>query len=112
MNIKQIIADLKLQRDRIDQVIAAITSLNSTGHRRVGRSPRTTQKPRRRMSTAARKKLSRLLKQRWAQGKMKPGAKRAQVSKPVRMMSRAARKKIAAAQRARWAKVKAQRKAA
>ncbi|MFI5108659.1 MAG: hypothetical protein ACHP78_07430 [Terriglobales bacterium] len=52
--------------------------------------------------------MSRLLKQRWAQGKMKPGVKRAQASKPVRRMSRAARKKIAAAQRARWAKVKGQ----
>jgi len=56
------------------------------------------------MSAAARRKLSRLLKQRWAQGKMK----RAKASKPARRMSRAARKKIAAAQRARWAKVKAQ----
>jgi hypothetical protein len=56
------------------------------------------------MSAATRKKLSRLLKQRWAQGKMR----RAKTSKPVRRMSRAARKKIAAAQRARWAKVKAQ----
>jgi hypothetical protein len=53
----------------------------------------------------ARKKLSRLLKQRWAQGKMK----RARAPKPVHKMSRAARKKSAAAQRARWAKVKAQK---
>ena len=60
------------------------------------------------MSAAARRKLSRLLKQRWAQGKMK----RAKASKPVRKMSRAARKRIAAAQRARWAKVRAQKKAA
>jgi len=56
------------------------------------------------MSAAARRKMSRLMKQRWAQGKMKP----AKASKPARRMSRAARKKIAAAQRARWAKVKAQ----
>jgi hypothetical protein len=114
MNFKKVVTDLKLQRDRIDQVIAAITSLNSTGHRRVGRPPRAARKARRRgrMSIAARRKLSRLLKQRWAQGKMKPRTKRAQVSKPVRKMSRAARKKIAAAQRARWAKVRAQKKAA
>jgi len=32
-------------------------------------------KPVRRMSAAARRKLSRLLKQRWAQGKMKPKRK-------------------------------------
>jgi hypothetical protein len=60
------------------------------------------------MSAAARRKLSRLLKQRWAQGKMKPRAKAAQASKPVRRVSRAARKRMAAARRARWAKVKAQ----
>ncbi len=62
------------------------------------------------MSVAARRKMSRLLKQRWAQGKMKQRArtKPAQASRPARRMSRAARKKIAAAQRARWAKVKAQ----
>jgi hypothetical protein len=78
MNINKIVTDLKLQRDRIDQAIAAITSLNSTGHRRVGRPPRAARKARRRgMSAAARRKLSRLLKQRWAQGKMKPRAKRA-----------------------------------
>jgi len=60
------------------------------------------------MSAAARTKLSRLLKTRWAQGKMKPRAqaKPARASKPARRMSKAARKKIAAAQRARWAKVK------
>jgi len=55
------------------------------------------------MSAAARRKMSRLMTQRWAQGKMK----QAKASKPVRRMSRAAQKKIAAAQRARWAKVKA-----
>jgi len=59
------------------------------------------------MSAAARRKLSRLLKQRWAQGKMKPPKS----SKPARRMSRAARKRIAAAQRARWAKFKAQQRA-
>jgi len=64
-------------------------------------------KRRRHMSAAGRRKLSRLLKQRWAQGKMK----RAKASKPGRRMSRAARKRIAAAQRARWAKVKAQQQA-
>jgi len=56
------------------------------------------------MNAAARRKMSRLMKQRWAQGKMK----RAKASKPVRRMSRVARKKIAAAQRARWAKVRVQ----
>ena len=57
-----------------------------------------------------RRKLSRLLKQRLAQGKMKPRAtaKPAQASKPARRMSKAARQRIVAAQRVRWAKVRAQ----
>jgi len=106
METNRILAELRAERDRIDRAISAIEGLNSTGRRRVGRPPRAAQKPRRRgrTSAAARRKLSRLLKQRWAQGKMK----RAKASKPVRRMSRAARKKIAAAQRARWAKVRAQ----
>ena len=110
MDINRILAGLRAERDRIGRAISAIEGLNSTGRRRVGRPPRAAAIPRRRgrMSAAARRKMSRLLKQRWAQGKMK----RVEASKPVRKMSRAARKKIAAAQRARWAKVRAQKKAA
>jgi hypothetical protein len=101
---------------RIDDAIAAIESLtNSTGHRR-GRPANITSAPKRRhrrMSAAARRKLSRLMKQRWAQGKIKAGAKAkpAQASKPPLRVSAAARKRMAAAQHARWAKVRAQRRA-
>jgi len=107
MDTNRILAELRAERDRINQAISAIEAVNSTGRRRVGRPPAAARKARRRgrMSAAARRKMSRLMKQRWAQGKMKP----AKASKPVRRMSRAARKKIAAAQRARWAKVKAQK---
>jgi len=105
MDTNGILADLRAERDSIDQAISALEAVNSTGRRRAGRPPGATRKARRRggMSAAARRKLSRLLKQRWAQGKMKP----AKASKPAPRMSRAARKRIAAAQRARWAKVKA-----
>ena len=74
MNIHQIIAELRAERDRIESAISAIVGLNSTGRRRAGRPPKVTRKTRRRgrMSAAARRKMSRLLKQRWAQGKMKP----------------------------------------
>ena len=106
MDTNRILAELRAERDHIDQAISAIEAVSSPEPRRVGRPPKVAQKARRRgrMSAAARRKMSRLMKQRWAQGKMK----RAKASKPVRRMSRAARKKIAAAQRARWAKVKAQ----
>jgi len=109
MDMNKIVAELRAERDRIDQAISALEAVSSTGRRRAGRPPRVARKARRRgrMSAAARRKLSRLLKQRWAQGKMK----RTQAPKPARRMSRAARKRIAAAQRARWAKVKAKRQA-
>jgi hypothetical protein len=79
MNITKIVAELRSECDRIERAIEAIIGLNSTGRRRVGRQPRATKKPRRRgrMSPAARRKLSRLLKQRWTQGKMKRKAKAA-----------------------------------
>ena len=107
MIIQQIVAVLTAERNLLDRAISALNGVSTQPRR--GRPPKAVQtsarpKRRRRMSAAARRKLSRLLKQRWAQGKMK----RAKASKPVRRMSRAARKRIAAAQRARWARVKAQ----
>jgi len=114
MNITKILTELKSERTRIDRAISALETVNSTGRLRRGHPARAvaTRKRRSRMSAAARRKLSRLLKQRWAQGKMKPGAtaKRVQTSRPARRMSQAARNRIAAAQRARWAKVRAKAK--
>ena len=77
MNTHSILAELRAERDRIDRAIAAIEGLNSTGRRRAGRPPRAASIPRRgrRLSAAARRKLSRLLKQRWAKGKMGPRKK-------------------------------------
>jgi hypothetical protein len=79
MDTDRILAELRAERDRIDHAVSAIEAVNSTGRRRVGRPPRAARKARRRgrMSAAARRKLSRLLKQRWAQGKIKPRAKKA-----------------------------------
>jgi hypothetical protein len=79
METQRIIADLRAERHRIDRAIAAIEGLNSTERRRVGRPLKAARKVRRRgrMSAAGRRKLSRLMKQRWAQGKMKPRAKKA-----------------------------------
>ena len=77
MDTNKILAELRAERGRIDQAILAIEAVNSGGRTPVGRPPRATRKARRRgrMSAAARQKLSRLLKQRWAQGKMKPKTK-------------------------------------
>ena len=79
MDTNRILAELRAERDRIDRAIAAIEGLNSTGRRIAGRPPKAARKVRRRgrMSAAGRRKLSRLMKRRWAQGKMKPRAKKA-----------------------------------
>ena len=79
MDTKRILAELRSERGRIDRAIAAIEAVNSTGRRAVGRPPKAARKVRRRgrMSAAGRRKLSRLLKLRWAQGKMKPRARKA-----------------------------------
>jgi len=79
MDTKRILAELRANRDKIEAVISAIEGLNSTARKRAGRASRVaaTRKKRGRMSASARRKLSRLLKQRWAQGKMKPRAKAA-----------------------------------
>jgi len=78
MDINSILGELRTERDRIDRAISALEAVNSTGQRKAGRPPRAaaTRRRRRRMSPAARRKLSRLLKERWAAGKMKPRAKR------------------------------------
>ena len=77
MDTNRILAELRAERGRIDQAIRAIEAVNGAGRKAAGRPPRVKVKARRRgrMSAAARQKLSRLLKQRWAQGKMKPKAK-------------------------------------
>jgi hypothetical protein len=80
VNLQHILAELQAERDRLDKAIAALNSVSTQPRR--GRPPKAVQtsarpKRHRRLSAAARRKLSRLLKQRWAQGKMKPRAKAA-----------------------------------
>ena len=72
MNIEQIVAELRAERERLDRAISALNGISTQPRR--ARPPKAGQKaarPKRgRMSAAARQKLSRLLQQRWAQGKM------------------------------------------
>jgi hypothetical protein len=72
MDIQNILGDLKRERERLDRAIAALEGLGS-GRRRgrpVG-SKATTKRPRRHMSAAARKRISEMMKQRWAERKRK-----------------------------------------
>lgn len=64
MDLKQILAELRVERDRLDKAIAALAGVNSPS-----RARRTARRSR--ISAAGRKRLSELMKKRWASGKMK-----------------------------------------
>ena len=73
MDTKNILSQLRAERDRISQAIAALETLNGMGGRfRRGRGsagPAAAKVParrRRRMSAATRKRLSEMMKKRWA----------------------------------------------
>ena len=71
MDIQNILGDLKKEREGIDRAIAALEGLGS-GRRRgrpVGSAG--TSRPRRHMSAAARKRISEMMKRRWAERKRK-----------------------------------------
>ena len=75
MDIQTIVGDLKAERERIDRAISALEGLG-TGQRRRGRpagshNVATSKRPRRHMSAAARKRISEMMKQRWAERKRK-----------------------------------------
>jgi hypothetical protein len=76
MDIQNILSNLKAERERIDRAIAALEGLGATGPRRRGRPVGSVNKssaarPRRHMSPAARKRISEMMKQRWAERKRK-----------------------------------------
>jgi hypothetical protein len=76
MDIQNIVAQLKGERERLD---AAIAALEGSGPRRRGRpagsgaasSSTSSKPPRRHMSAAARKRISEMMKRRWAERKRK-----------------------------------------
>ena len=72
MDIQSILSDLKRERARLDQAIAALEG--GSEPRRRGRpvgSGSGKSQPRRHMSAAARKRISEMMKQRWAERKKK-----------------------------------------
>lgn len=80
MNIEQILSDLRSERDRIDAAIRALEG-GKTG-RGPGR-PAGSGRKRRTMSAAARKRISEMMKLRWAERKKKAkAAKAAKAAKP------------------------------
>ena len=101
-NLSTIVKQLKDERRQVEKQLSALNAALSAF---VGVYTGSSQ---RRLSAAARKKISLAQKARWA----KRGAKgKAGAAKPKRVISAEGRRKIAAAQRARWAKAKADAKA-
>jgi len=100
-NVSRVVQQLREELERAENevsrfrgALAALESSNSNRRRRI-------------MSTAARRRISLAQKARWAKQNGIVGTAR-----PTRTISAAGRRRIAAAQRARWAKVKGQKKAA
>jgi hypothetical protein len=112
MDTKNILADLRTELNRLNQAIAALESLDGTV---TATTPAAIAAPaqskKRGLTPAGRRRLSAMMKARWA-------ARRKQFAKPAaakpaskkttgrRTVSAASRKKMAEAQRKRWAVVK------
>ncbi len=75
MDTRKILSDLRAERDRLTQAIAALESLDRTPGR--GRRAKTAapaakrRRGRRRLSAATRKRMSEMMKARWAERKKK-----------------------------------------
>ena len=116
MDTSAILKELRAERERIDQAISALESLDGTGTLKAT-APSAKPAPikargRRRMSLAARRKIAAAQRKRWAER----NATNVLISQAApkkssgrRTVSAASRRKMAEAQRKRWA---AQRKAA
>jgi hypothetical protein len=78
MDISKILSDLRSERHRIDQAIAALEGLNGRGSTRANRTStastatavtKPTRRRKSRLTPAGRRRLSEMMKKRWAQRK-------------------------------------------
>ncbi len=121
MDTRQILNQLRSERDRLNQAIAALESLETSG-RTVARGPVATpthRKPRRRrISAAGRARIAAAARAMWARRKRQasPAPKKttaARKAAPARRgMSAAARRKLSAMMKERWAARKSAAKTA
>lgn len=110
--IEQLRQDRKqaqLQVEKLDSAISVLANLAGSSSATASRNGA---QPKRTVSAAARKRMARAQKARWAKLRKGPhsarSSKAAAVASTKRILSLTARRKIAAAQRARWAQVRAQ----
>lgn len=110
MNIEQMVAELRRERDRITQAIEAMEALTGSGAPSVSLSRPGAVAPRggARISAAGRKRIAEAARRRWAKIKAAKVAKPAKPAKsaPARRMSPAARRRLSELAKARWAKRK------
>jgi hypothetical protein len=100
MNTTKILYELRAERSRIDQAIAALAALAGAGTPTIAAFK--TQPRGRRLSAAGRKRISEMMKARWAarrKAAAKPAAKKA-AHKP---MSAATKKRLSILAKKRWA---------
>ena len=112
MDIDRIVAELKMERGRLEQAIAALEGEVSRGapiaKRRAAAATNSSTKKRGGISAAGRKRLSEAMKARWAARRSKlasgPRATSAATKRgPKRRMTAAARKRISEAMKKSWA---------
>lgn len=75
MNVSEILAHLKSERDRLDRAIIALSGGPGTRRRSAPTSAKSLRgkrrNPRRRIGAAARKRMSQAMTKRWAEGKQR-----------------------------------------
>jgi hypothetical protein len=68
MDTEQIISELEAERDRLEQAISALRG-SMGGRRSVSAGPGRGRRGRRRLSAAAKRRISEMMKKRWAERK-------------------------------------------
>jgi hypothetical protein len=105
MDTKQILTDLRAELNRIDRAIAVLEGLDGAGTPSVtthsAQPAPAKARNRRRMSPAGRKRISEMMKARWAARRKKVGS--AKKAAPARHMSPATKKRLSVLAKARWA---------
>jgi hypothetical protein len=111
--IQQLRQDRKLAQLQVEKLDSAIVVLEGLTGRSFATASRNGAQPKRVVSAAARRRMARAQRARWAKLRKEPHSTRpgkvAGTARVKRTLSIAAKRKIAAAQRARWAQVRAQR---
>ena len=105
MDTRTILADLKAELTRLNQAITALESLDGTAPAAPTPAAKTAakQSKKRGLTPAGRRRLSAMMKARWAAKRKQAGKPATKATSVRRTMSPAARKRISEAAKKRWA---------